>query len=172
MPGVILIGITALANKASYQPELQDRAGFFMFIGSWLNENDFFISGLMYLLILAAIAGIMSTADSSLIGISNTVSVNIFPQLVIPNASPRQTILFGKLVSIFSALMAAGIAVYLEVTKPAGGKLFCTSLSTGWHWLANFACDIPLVSIQMFQHQLSRVGALGIGSFLYWHFIM
>ena len=71
-----------------------------------------------------------------------------------------QTILFGKLVSIFSALMAAGIAVYLEVTKPATGES-SVLLSTGWHWLAN----LPAYILGLYSENI--VGALGIGSFWY-----
>ena len=53
-PCGILIGLTVLANSKSYQPGFQQMDGFFMFISTWLYEKNFFVSGLMYLLIIAA----------------------------------------------------------------------------------------------------------------------
>lgn len=113
----ILIGLTVLANSQSYESSFQKLDGFFMFINQWLYEESVGLSVLMYLLILSAMAGIMSTADSSLIGVSNTVTVDIFRNWLMPNASGRKIVFIGKVVSIITATLGAGLAIYLEVTK-------------------------------------------------------
>jgi SSS family solute:Na+ symporter/sodium/pantothenate symporter len=168
MPCGILIGLTVLANKASYQPEFQRLDGFFMFISTWLYEKNFFVSGLMYFLILAAMAGIMSTADSSLIGVSNTVSVDIFRNWLTPNASPRKIVFIGKLVSIVTAMMGAGVAMYLEATKDANtGVNYSVLLSLqggiGWQILPAFILGIYSdISASV----ILRGCALGLSTFL------
>ena len=147
MPCGILVGITVLANSMSYEAEFQKLDGFFMFISEWLHEGNVFLSALMYLLIMAAMAGIMSTADSSLIGVSNTVTVDIFRNWLMPDASSRKIVFVGKIVSIITAMFGAGLAVYLEATKnPDTGVSYSLLLSLqggiGWQILPAFVLGL------------------------------
>ena len=113
-PGMILLGMTATARKMTYMKSNQKIPAFFAFLNEWVADDSGFKNFLAYLVILAAIAGIMSTADSSLIGVSNTVSVDLYRGWYNKNATGKQTIYFGKAVSLMTALISGGIAIYLH----------------------------------------------------------
>ena len=76
IPGVTT-GIAYLSNKVSFKEEYQTMAAFQAMLGVFRDQGGF-VGFLSYIALLAAIAGIMSTADSSLIGVSNTMSCDIF----------------------------------------------------------------------------------------------
>ena len=124
--GGVLLGLTVLANKAGYQEEFQDNKGFFMFLNQWLYEGrtngDIGQSLLMYVLILAGIAGIMSTADSSLLGVSNTFTVDVFQNWLAPTASSEKIVNYGRIVSVVTVALSLALALFMEATKdPADG---------------------------------------------------
>eukprot|EP00854_Cymbomonas_tetramitiformis_P015091 gene15091-17842_t len=48
----------------------------------------------------------MSTADSALIGVSNTLSVEVFKDLMSPHAEERTVVLAGKCVSTMTIIVA------------------------------------------------------------------
>ena len=112
--GMILVGMTATARKMTYMQSNQKIPAFFAFLNEWVAAESILKNCLAYLVILAAIAGIMSTADSCLIGVSNTISVDLYRGWYNKNASGRQTIYFGKAVSLATALISGGIALYLH----------------------------------------------------------
>ena len=111
---MILLGMTATAPKKTYMKSNQKIPAFFAFLNEWVADDSGFKNFLAYLVILAAIAGIMSTADSSLIGVSNTVSVDLYRGWYNKNATGKQTIYFGKAVSLITALISGGISIYLH----------------------------------------------------------
>ena len=124
--GGVLLGLTVLANKAGYQEEFQDNKGFFMFLNQWLYEGrtngDIGQSLLMYVLILAGIAGIMSTADSSLLGVSNTFTVDVFQNWLAPTASSEKIVNYGRIVSVVTVALSLALALFMEARKdPADG---------------------------------------------------
>ena len=122
-PGMILVGMTATARKMTYSVGNQNiPAVFFAFVNEWRLDESVYKNFMGYLIILAAIAGIMSTADSCLIGVSNTVSVDIYRGWYRPQASGKQTIMFGKLVSLITALLSGFVAIYLHAEELRSGK--------------------------------------------------
>ena len=139
--GGVLLGLTVLANKVGYQEEYQNNKGFFMFLNQWLYEGrvngDIGQSLLMYILILAAIAGVMSTADSSLLGTSNTFTVDIFKNWLKPNASSEQIVNYGRIVSVVTVALSLALALFMEATKdPVDGVSYnvLATLQGGIAW--------------------------------------
>ena len=119
----VIIGVTVLSNEGTFAPDNQKiKDGFFKILREWQNDSNFFMQAIVYCMILAAVAGIMSTADSALIGVSNTISVDLYRGWYKPNASGKDTIHFGKFVSVVTAAMAGGVAVYLQASAVANGE--------------------------------------------------
>ena len=117
-PGMILLGITASANKLTFHEKNQGLPAFSAYLNELMEDPSSPFKNLLgYLIVLAAIAGIMSTADSCLIGVSNTVSVDLYKGYYNKNATGRQTIYFGKFVSLVTAILAGVIAVYLHAEQ-------------------------------------------------------
>merc|ERR1719481_909560 len=101
-PG-ILTGITALSNN-------WDDAAFPAMLDNF-KERGGFASFVSYVALLAGIAGIMSTADSALIGVSNTLSVDIFKNHVFTDLKPdesRKIVYVGKAVSLVTMSLCLG----------------------------------------------------------------
>jgi len=103
-PG-LLTGITALSNDwegAAFPAMLsnfEERGGFAAFVS--------------YVALLAGIAGIMSTADSALIGVSNTLSVDIFKNHVFPTKSSKYIVYVGKVISLITMSLCLGFAILM-----------------------------------------------------------
>ena len=111
IPGVTT-GIAYLSNKLSFKQEYQEMAAFQAMLGVFKDQGGF-VGFLSYIALLAAIAGIMSTADSSLIGVSNTMSCDIFKNWLTPNASELKVVLIGKVISIVTMAISIAIAIYI-----------------------------------------------------------
>ena len=111
IPGVTT-GIAYLSNKVSFKEEYQEMAAFQAMLGVFRDKGGF-VGFLSYIALLAAIAGIMSTADSSLIGVSNTLSCDIFQNWLTPNATQRKVVWIGKGISIVTMAISIGIAIYI-----------------------------------------------------------
>ena len=73
-----------------------------------------FTGFISYVALLAAIAGIMSTADSALIGVSNTVSVDLFKDWLFKDKPERWTVIIGKVISFLMILISIGIATGIQ----------------------------------------------------------
>ena len=112
LPGVF-IGISYLSNVNSLEsplnlyPAFQSTLGLFQSLGGFHE----FIS---YVAMLGAVAGIMSTADSALIGVSNTFVVDVFEHWLTPQLDPKYIVWIGKVVSFVTVAIAVGIAIHLE----------------------------------------------------------
>ena len=105
IPG-ILTGITSISNFGSAPGAFQIILGVFKDIGG-------FVTFLSYLAMVAAIAGIMSTADSALIGVSNTLSCDVFKNWLTPNLDLDKIVWIGKGISLCTMIIADSIAAYL-----------------------------------------------------------
>jgi SSS family solute:Na+ symporter/sodium/pantothenate symporter len=116
----ILIGTTMLSRKELLSPEQQKQNGFYALLNVWREDESLFLNFLVYVLIMAATAGIMSTADSALIGVSNTISVDLYKNWWNPEASGKATIYFGKAVSLITALASGLIACIMEGGRQPG----------------------------------------------------
>merc|ERR1719334_912542 len=80
-PG-ILIGVAHLANYPETQYPLYPA---FQATLAMFRDDGGFKEFLGYIATLAAVAGIMSTADSALIGVSNTMTIDLFKNWLLPN---------------------------------------------------------------------------------------
>eukprot|EP01084_Bolivina_argentea_P132592 233995_1 len=114
LPG-LLDGITYISNYNDLKPEYQSFAAFQAMLAVFRDEGGF-IAFISYIALLAGIAGIMSTADSALIGVSNTMSCDIFRNWLLPNASLQTIVLIGKLISFCTIGISFGISIYLYQT--------------------------------------------------------
>eukprot|EP01084_Bolivina_argentea_P194825 334359_1 len=115
IPG-ILYGITYISNYNDLKPEYQKFAAFQALLGVFRDQNGF-VSFLSYMCVLAAIAAIMSTTDSALIGLSNTISCDIFKNWLLPNISLNKIVLIGKLTSFCTMAISICIAIYFYKTN-------------------------------------------------------
>jgi len=139
-PG-LLTGISYIANKPdlpedtaalpAFQAtlaEFRDRGGFFAFIS--------------YVALLAGITGIMSTADSALIGVSNTISVDIFKSWVLPNRSADDIVKVGKVVSLITMILCLLFAIYLYETGADYGSVYTIQQGLLWQTVPAFALGL------------------------------
>ena len=67
--------------------------------------------------LLAGVAGIMSTADSALIGVSNTVSVDIFRNHVFTDFNSMQIVYVGKVVSLVTMALCLAFSCLMHSTN-------------------------------------------------------
>eukprot|EP01084_Bolivina_argentea_P054149 99316_1 len=112
VPGV-LIGISYLANWKSLEMPASLFPAFQSTLAVFVDQGGF-REFLGYIAMLAAVAGIMSTADSALIGVSNTFVCDIFKNWLTPNISQRYIVWIGKAVSLVTICIAIGIAIDLQ----------------------------------------------------------
>jgi len=120
LPGV-LTGISFLSNIDSLEFPLNLYPAFWSTLGLFQSEGGFreFVA---YVAMLGAVAGIMSTADSALIGVSNTFVVDIFKNWLTPNMAPTKIVWIGKAVSLTVVALAVGIAINMEATSVRTGE--------------------------------------------------
>merc|ERR1719334_2518413 len=98
-------------------------------------ERGGFASFVSYVALLAGIAGIMSTADSALIGVSNTLSVDIFKNHVFTDLKPeesRKIVYVGKAVSLVTMSLCLGFACWLYNTDEDYGSVFTIQQGLIW----------------------------------------
>eukprot|EP01084_Bolivina_argentea_P173751 300980_1 len=132
-PG-ILIGITHISNRPDMNTEYQSYGAFQAMLAVFRDRGGFsaFVS---YIALLAAIAGIMSTADSALIGVSNTVSCDIFKNWLCPDGySAVKIVHIGKAVSLCTMSLCLGFAIYLHETGAEYGVVY--TIQQGLLWQA------------------------------------
>eukprot|EP01083_Nonionella_stella_P059136 154738_1 len=119
-PGV-LIGVSYLANWKSLTGALSFYPAFQSTL-ALLVEQGGFKEFLGYVAMLAAVAGIMSTADSALIGVSNTFVCDLFQSWLTPDISSRYVVWIGKAVSLVTVCVAIGLAIDLQNKSIATGE--------------------------------------------------
>merc|ERR1719384_3088328 len=109
LPG-ILVGISYLSNADALEFPFNVYPPFWSTLGLFQSEGGFreFVA---YVAVLGAIAGIMSTADSALIGVSNTFVVDVFKNWLTPNLAPTKIVWIGKVVSFTVVTLAVLISI-------------------------------------------------------------
>ena len=119
----ILTGISYLSNYNGLSPENKERNAFEAIL-SILRDNGGFTSFISYSALLSGIGAIMSTADSSLIGVSNTVSVDIFYDWIYKNQNKneRSIVNIGKIVSLVMIGLCIGLACLFQSETIKNGK--------------------------------------------------
>ena len=128
VPGV-LYGITYISNKPSFNENYQSFGAFQAMLAVFRDEGGF-IGFLSYIALLAGIAGIMSTADSSLIGVSNTISIDLFQNWLTTNAQPTTIVRIGEIISLFTMICSVGIAIYIYQTEMEYGVILTLQQGT------------------------------------------
>jgi len=129
-PG-LLTGITALSNEweggafAAMLENFEERGGFAGFISA--------------LALLAGIAGIMSTADSALIGVSNTLSVDVFKNHVLTDWSSQRIVYVGKGISLLTMSLCLGFACWLYNTDEDYGSVYTVQQGLLWQAVPAYA---------------------------------
>eukprot|EP01084_Bolivina_argentea_P132593 233997_1 len=134
IPG-LLTGITYISNKTEYESK---GTGAFEAILAVFRDQGGFTSFVSYIALLAGIAGIMSTADSSLIGVSNTISCNIFKNWLYPNISAQKIVYIGKAISIITMSLSLVIAIYIYLTNTDYGVLVVVQAGLLWQALPSY----------------------------------
>jgi len=123
IPG-ILTGITHISNQwegdafSAMLANFEDRGGFSALVS--------------YIALLAGITGIMSTADSALIGVSNTLSVDIFRNHVFTDFTPTQIVYVGKAVSLVTMSLCLAFACWLYNTDEDYGSVYTVQQGLLW----------------------------------------
>ena len=112
IPG-ILTGISYISNFNGFTPAIQ-KMGAFQGILVVFRDSGGFKMVVSYIALIAAIAGIMSTADSALIGVSNTISVDIFQDWLLQGKSQKVVVWIGKLVSLITVGISIAFACYIQ----------------------------------------------------------
>lgn len=121
VPGVVA-GITK-ATFASSWPLVSQGAGVSAFsaIGNELKSLGPLEYGLVAVLDCSAMAAIMSTADSVILGVSNALSVDVFEGVLCQGASQRAIVMFGTATSV--AMTALSILAGMYITSADFGPL-------------------------------------------------
>lgn len=113
-PGVIA-GIVAAAYLPQWTQQLGGCASAFGLVGTIIQLEggaiEYFV---VALLSCAALAAIMSSADSLILGVSNSVCVDIYRNMMNPDASATQVVRVGQVVSLVMALCSALLAMQVS----------------------------------------------------------
>merc|ERR1719361_3126304 len=120
LPG-ILVGISYLSNAAALEFPFNVYPPFWSTLGLFQSEGGFreFVA---YVAMLGAVAGIMSTADSALIGVSNTFVVDVFKHWLTPQLDQKYIVWIGKAVSFVTVAIAVGVAINLQAEAVKSGE--------------------------------------------------
>lgn len=77
-------------------------------------DGGTFVYGLISVLSCAALAAIMSSADSVILGVSNVINVSVFKDIVNPDASGQATVRLGQVISVVMCLISFGLAMFIN----------------------------------------------------------
>lgn len=135
-PG-LLTGISYISNKPDLKDEYPDLA--FQATLAEFRDRGGFAAFISYVALLSGIAGIMSTADSALIGVSNTISVDIFKSWVTPQRSADDIVKIGKAVSLCTMVLCLLFAIYLWETEADYGVTYTIQQGLLWQAVPAFA---------------------------------
>jgi len=108
----IIAGLTTAAYKPGWAANSGDA---FVALTTELRALGIFEYGLVTLLSCSALAAIMSSADSVLLGASNVISVDLFKCIWKPDASELLVVRFGELCSVVLTIIS--IAAGMRITS-------------------------------------------------------
>ncbi|MDH7598911.1 MAG: sodium/solute symporter [Sedimentisphaerales bacterium] len=104
---------------AALHPGIEDDKDVFLFM-----VNTYMPRGLVGLMVAVVVAAVISTLDSGLNSFSTVFTLDIYKRWISPLASERQTKIVGQFVTCAAALMAVGIAYYLNTVQSNLFNLF------------------------------------------------
>lgn len=101
---------------AALHPGIEDDKDVFLFM-----VRTYLPSGLVGLMVAVLMAAVISTLDSGLNSFSTVFTLDIYKRWIRPDASQSHIKVIGQLTTVVAALMAVGIAYYLNTVQ---GNLF------------------------------------------------
>jgi solute:Na+ symporter, SSS family len=104
---------------AALHPGIADDKDVFLFM-----VNAYLPAGLVGLMVAVLVAAVISTLDSGLNSFSTVFTLDIYKRWIAPTAGAHRIKIVGQLVTCAAALMAVGIAYYLNTVKSNLFNLF------------------------------------------------
>lgn len=111
-PGIV-IGLTKAANDPAW-PAIEQKATAFSGLTAQLRLLGPFQYFLVSVMTCSALAAIMSTADSALMGVSSVVSIDILQGALVPKMSTDTLVHVGLVSSVFTCAVAFFMGTYLS----------------------------------------------------------
>jgi len=111
-PGIV-IGITKAVNDPAW-PEIERTATAFSGLTAQLKLMGPFQYILVSVMTCSALAAIMSTADSALMGVSSVVSIDVLQGTLIPSLSNENVVRAGAVSSVCTCLIAFFLGTFLS----------------------------------------------------------
>lgn len=97
---------------AVLHPGIADDKDVFLFM-----VNEYLPAGLVGLIVAVLVAAVISTLDSGLNSFSTVFTLDIYKRWMAPRAREHEIKTVGRFVTVAAALMAVGIAYYLDTVK-------------------------------------------------------
>lgn len=139
IPGIVM-GVTVATFSDSWQLSSSSADAFAAMSNELKSGNNPFLYGLVSMLACAALAAIMSTADSVILGVSNAVSIDIYKGVLNPQATSEDVVKFGSGVSLtftFISLLAG-----FFVTSAGFGTLLTLQNGIILQIIPSFLCGL------------------------------
>eukprot|EP01083_Nonionella_stella_P142206 439539_1 len=131
-PG-ILTGIAHISTLPELKEEYATLPAFQAMLAEFRDYGGF-VTFFSYIALLAGIAGIMSTADSALIGVSNTLSCDIFKNWFLTQYRDHTIVWVGKGISLFTMSLCLIFAIVVWETGAEYGVVY--TIQQGLLWQA------------------------------------
>jgi len=112
-PGV-LAGVVLLANYPEWGAQFGCGSAFGTLAGVIARDGQLFEKLLIAILSSAALAAIMSSADSVILGVSNTVCIDLYRNMISPDADGPSVVRLGQVVSLVMAAVSSVLAMQIE----------------------------------------------------------
>jgi len=152
VPPGLMTGMVRATYGMSW-PLAQQDATAFASVGSEIMKFGFLPYVLVAVVTCSSLAAVMSTADSVIMGVANTLSVDIFKGILRPKATSNQVVQFGLVISCF--MLVVGIAWGINIS-PSMFPLLLT-LQNGI-----LLQVVPTYLIGLFGSLSTRAGIAGI----------
>ncbi|MBP8303548.1 MAG: sodium/solute symporter [Phycisphaerae bacterium] len=109
---------------AALHPGIADDKDVFLFM-----VNTYLPAGLVGLMVAVLVAAVISTLDSGLNSFSTVFTLDLYKRWIAPEANEHRIKIVGRFVTLAAALMAVGIAYYLNTVQSNLFNLFQSIIS-------------------------------------------
>lgn len=156
IPGIV-VGIVAATFSPSW-PISSSSAGAFAAVSNELKDMSLLLYCFVALLTCAALAAIMSTADSVILGVSNALSIDIYRGVIRPEASPEDVVNIGNWVSLI--FTGVSLVLGLFVTSAGFGTLLTLQNGIILQIVPAFFCGLFFEDISVTALQAGLISGL------------
>jgi len=146
IPGISVGIITATYRDAWPWDASLPSVGAFSAMNNMLKRESFVLYSLVAILTCAALAAIISTADSVVLGVSNALTVDIYKGLINPAATSQEVVSFGNKVSL-TFVCASVVYAYYFVTSAGFGSLITLQNGIILQIVPAFFCGLYFESV-------------------------